>query len=222
LGPFARGDSGAGDPSLELAAVLRKEADALCEKRNGSSQIPKASGANDSNRANGKASDDGTDYKERNLINESPNPLGRSLPDEFITDSLDQRRSTFQALARGSKTPEAFLVAPSKDPRGALIAWSFLHPSLDPFPVSSPKATGILSRFSGVLPHWMRPRESAPPRGSANNFCPELRQALERQWKRAKSETAGSNAIPEMSQPLLTPSQKFKGIENTQSQSPSE
>lgn len=222
LGPFARGDSGAGDPSLELAAVLRKEADALCEKRNGSSQIPKASGANDSNRANGKASDDGTDYKERNLINESPNPLGRSLPDDFITDSLDQRRSTFQALARGSKTPEAFLVAPSKDPRGALIAWSFLHPSLDPFPVSLPKATGILSRFSGVLPHWMRPRESAPPRGSANNFCPELRLALGSQWQRAKSETAGSHANPEMSLPLHSTSKTIKARENTPRQSASQ
>ena len=223
LGPFARGDSGAADQSLELTAVLRKEADALCERRNRSSQIPEASGANDSNRAAGKAGDDGnTDQRERNLINESPDRRGRSLPDDFITDSLDQRRSTFQALVRGSKTPYAFLVAPSKDPRGALIAWSFLHPRLDPFPVSSPKATGILSRFSGVLPHLMRPRESAPPRGSANNFCPELRQELESQWKRAKSETAGSHAIPEMSLPLHSTSKIIKARENTQRQSMSQ
>ena len=223
LGPFSRGDRGAADPSLELAAVLRREADALCGRQNRSSQTPEAARANDSNRSAGKAGDDGnTDQRERNLGNDLPDSRGRSLPDDFITESLNPRRSTFQDLARGSKTPDAFLLAPSTDPRGALIAWSFLHPSLDSTPVSSPKATGVLSRFSGVLPHWMRSGESAPPRGSANNFCPELRQALESQRKRAKSETAGSLAIPGMTLPRHSSSQKIKARENTQPQLPSQ
>jgi len=223
LGPFSRGNSGAVDPSRELAAVLRKDADALCGRQIRSSQTPEAGEPNESNWAAGEAGDDGTtDQRESNLRNELPDPRDRSLPDDFITESLDQRRSTFQALASGMKTPEAFLVAPSKDPRGALIASSFHHPSLDPSPVSSPKATGILSRFSGVLPHWMKPGESKSPQGSTDNFCPELRQALESQWKRAKSERAGNHADPETTQPLRAPSQKIKAPENTQPQSPSE
>ncbi len=222
LGPFSRGDRGASDPSLELAAVLRKEADDLCGRHNRSSQTPETAGANDSNRSAGKAGDHGnTDQRERNPVNELPDQRGRSLPADFITESLDQRRSTFQALARGSNTPDAFLVAPSKDPRGALIAWSFLHPSHNSFPVSLPKATDGLSRFLGVLPHWMRPGESTPPRRSADYFCPELHQALESQWTRAKSESAGSYAFPETTQPRHSSSQKIKALENTQPQSTS-
>lgn len=128
-----------------------------------------------------------TDHSEPSIATAIPNPQSTLIANNFITGFLTNRKQTFEVLARRVKTPDAFLGSPSKDPTGALIAWSFLHPSLDPIPVNSPKVAGIFSRISGILPHSIRPGGIKPSQSTSVVFCPELIQALSIQRKRAEA-----------------------------------
>jgi hypothetical protein len=127
-------------------------------------------------------------------------PQSMSIANAFITSSLTNRKQTFEDLARRVKTPDDFLSSPSKDSYGALIAWSFLHPSLEPIRVNSPRAAGILNPISGILPLPIRPGGSQPSQSTPVVFCPELIQALSSQRKRAQAEPVTGRSSGELKQ----------------------
>jgi hypothetical protein len=133
-------------------------------------------------------------------LRKAADDLCQTPTDDFITGPLTNRKQTFEDLARSEKTPDAFLSSPSKDSYGALIAWSFLHPSLEPIRVNSPRAAGILNPISGILPLPIRPGGSQPSQSTPVVFCPELIQALSSQRKRAQAEPVTGRSSGELKQ----------------------
>ncbi len=161
LGPFTRGSRGLEQPSPELVAALVQQAEMLCKPRSRPGQNP-----------DGSTKSPSQDKAEREDGGDSPNSKfvqADSFNEELsesISASLGTYRKTFKQLAIDEATPDSFLNAPSRYPLGALIAWSFRHPNLEPLEVSLAKKDGFVHRVE---------------------FCPELREALRQQWQRMDS-----------------------------------
>lgn len=116
-------------------------------------------------------------------------------PDSDSADLLQRIRSNltpykgiFRRLRKGETTPQDMLAHSQKDPRGSLIAWSALQPGLGPLAPQKKQATsGEIPVLSG-LPTWM-PGPSQPAASDPQiAICPELRHALQEQWRGGSSD----------------------------------
>lgn len=143
--PFPRSNSGdSGQPSSEVAEVLRKQNIELCRLETT------------------------TDQTAGGLANNKTDLLLKQ-----ITQTLNQRRKTFRDLENRSKSPDSYLAATSKDHLSTLIAWSYIDPKLKP-----------------LIPHRLLPVSNNTSHELEVKFCPELREAITRQWQRERSEAA--------------------------------
>lgn len=178
-GPFARRQHAPDQGNRALAAVLRQQAGALCRAQPpdaGPGEAPVgAAGSKAARTASAGSALSGAASRAA-----SPSPpgaaadrggkAGPSLNASLlgsITDTLNQRRRSFRDLQQGTISPDAFLARPEQDPTGTLIAWSALDSSAG--------------------------RPAALP---ALELCPELREALLRQWQRARIEAAAAATTP--------------------------
>ena len=107
-----------------------------------------------------------------------------SSTDDFIIANLNQRKSTFKALANNTTIPEKYFANPSQDPLSALIAWSLKYPYFQTIPISSTQSSDSSSFLLGMLPSWIKPGENTAPQTDAIGVCFDLRAALKAQWAR--------------------------------------
>lgn len=237
IGPFSRGDSRSAEPSLELVAVLRKQADELCKQPivpiTGHTTEGPSYKSRDANNLQGDDNGGAGDGRERIESNDesayissgimegktppgftvpiSPAPLAESLYNSLyyhITSHLGLYKKQFDDMASRKQSPDQFLANPSQDPLAALIAWSLQDPNLKELMISIPDAIEAQSRLLDLLPRWIRPSSSTPSRGSPYVPCPELARALEKQWRRAKSEAAEGLRLGEPTRRTPSSSQK--------------
>jgi len=214
--PFTRSNSGdSGQPSLEVAEVLLKQNIVLCTLVPGGLANNKTNqGGNKSESENlknkgtpGKQDADGdnsepTDTKNlkenaspidnNSSFNDGSSESPSSLLLKQITETLNHRKSTFRDLENRSKSTDSYLAAPSNDPLGALIAWSYTDPKLKPLRINSVKGEGF-DNITSMISHWLQRGKNVISRESTVVFCPALREAITRQWQRERSEAA---AIP--------------------------
>ena len=214
--PFTRSNSGdSGQPSSEVAKVLLKQNIVLCTLVPGGLANNKTNqGGNKSESENlqnqgtpGKQDADGdnsepTDTKNlkenaspidnNSSFNDGSSESPSSLLLKQITETLNHRKSTFRDLENRSKSTDSYLAAPSNDPLGALIAWSYTDPKLKPLRINSVKGEGF-DNITSMISHWLQRGKNVISRESTVVFCPALREAITRQWQRERSEAA---AIP--------------------------
>lgn len=220
------GDSG--QPSSEVAEVLLKQNIVLCKLASTTVQNPGSLAKNKTNQGGNKSESEnlqnqGTPGKQdaggensepadtKNLKeNASPSDNNSSFNDassespsslllKQITETLNQRRSsTFRDLKNRSKSPDSYLAAPSTDPLGALIAWSYTDPKLKPLRINSVRGESFPNKIVGMIPHWLLPVSNNTSHELVVKFCPELREAITRQWQQERSEAA---AIPSSVKP---------------------
>jgi len=163
MGLFTRRLSAPGGASPELLGVLKQQVDTLCR-----AQPPDPGPGEASTTAAGAATPGASSGAASKSLPAASDDRGGAASATLqasllsaITDTLNQRRSSFRDLRRGAIRPEAFLARPAQDPTGALIAWSALQSSA-----------------------------ARPALVPALQLCPELREALRQQWQRAHAPVA--------------------------------
>jgi len=216
--PFTRSNSGdSGQPSSEVAEVLRMQNIVLCKLASTTAQNPEGLANNKTNQGGNKSESENRQGPEmpgkqdaQNLKeNASPSDNNSSFNDgssespsllllKQITETLNQRRTTFRDLENRSKSPDSYLAATSKDHLSTLIAWSFTDPKLKPLRINSVRGESFLNKIVGMIPHRLRPVSNNTSHQLVVKFCPELREAITRQWQRERSEAA---AIPSSIKP---------------------
>ncbi|MCP9924760.1 protein phosphatase 2C domain-containing protein [Synechococcus lacustris C3-12m-Tous] len=211
--PFIRSNSGdSGQPSLEVAEVLLKQKIVLCKLASTTVQNPGSLANNKTNQGGNKSESenlknqltpgkqDAQNLQENALPSDTSSNDGSSenpssLLLKQITETLNHRKSTFRDLENRSKSPDSYLAAPSTDPLGALIAWSYTDPKLKPLRINSVKGEGFLNKIVSIIPHWLRPVSNNTSNELVVKFCPELREAITRQWQRERSEAAAVHSF---------------------------
>lgn len=218
--PFTRSNSGdSGQPSSEVAEVLLKQNIVLCKLASSTVQNPGSLANNKTNQEGTKsesenpqnqgtpgkqdASGDNSEPTDTKNPKENASPIDNnssfndgstespsSLLLKQITETLNQRRNTFRDLENRSKSPDSYLAATSKDHLSTLIAWSYTDPKLKPLRINSEKGKGFLNKIVGMVPHWLLPVSNNTSHELVVKFCPELREAITRQWQRKRSEAA--------------------------------
>ena len=188
-GPFNRQGSETERHRQELAQALQHQAMELCRMHDPSTDTAEPAAAPDGGRpgtptpppvaaAKGDPSDPQLD----------PARLRR------ITTALTMRRSIVLGLRNGTKAPSPFLVEPARDPLSALIAWSFLQADLNPSAPQPDLAAGTPGPLAW-LPGWLKPSRQDPA-PLAPPLCPELRVALQQQWKPQRLALPLRSALP--------------------------
>lgn len=187
--PFTRSNSGdSGQPSSEVAEVLRMQNIVLCKLASPTVQNPEGLANNKTNQGGNKPDAGEAD----------PKTDHSSILLNLITQTLDSRKKTFQDLESRNKSPDSYLAAPSNDPLGALIAWSNNDPELKPLTINSTRGKGFHDNITSMIPHWLQRGKNVISRGSTVVFCPELREAIRLQWQRKRP---GPAAVPSSAEP---------------------
>jgi len=174
-GPFDREGSETERQGQELAQALQHQAAELCGMHEPSTGAAMPAAAPDGG-SPGTSSPPPAAATHGNSPDQEQDPALLSR----ISATLTMRKSIVLGLLNGTMVPAAFLADPTRDPLSTLIAWSSLQAQLNP---SVPPVRGDSPPGQGLdwWPGWLAPQRTAPQ--PHPQLCPELRLALQNQWK---------------------------------------